>query len=199
MRNLVRALSVVIVLIAAVAIAATKEKLAANASAAKLPAHYETATLAGGCFWSMQENLRQIPGVIKTTVGYTGGTAPNPTYEMVSTGKTGHAEAVEVIFDPAKLSYEELLNHFFRIHDPTTLHRQINVAGAQYRSAIFYHSEEQSRAAGRVKDKINQSGKWNRPAVTEVTKATTFYPAEEYHQDYFHKTSSARTCRSSWD
>jgi peptide methionine sulfoxide reductase msrA/msrB len=195
MRNLVRAFSVVTVLIAAFAIGPTKEKSGANASTAKLPAHYETATLAGGCFWGMQENLRQIPGVIRTTVGYTGGGAANPTYEMVCTGKTGHAEAVEVIFDPARLSYEELLNHFFRIHDPTTPHRRINGVAAQYRSAIFYHTAEQRRTAVRVKDKISRSGQWSRPVVTEITTATTFYPAEEYHQDYLHKAGSGRTCR----
>lgn len=199
MRKLGRTFSVVTVLTAAIATGPTREKSEANASTANLPARWETATLAGGCFWSMQENLRQMPGVIKTTVGYTGGAVANPTYEMVCTGTTGHAEAVEVVFDPTRLSYEELLNHFFRIHDPTTLHRQINAAAAQYRSAVFYHSEEQRRTAGRVKDQISQSGKWNRPVVTEITMATTFYPAEKYHQDHFHKTSGTHNCRLTRD
>ncbi len=188
MRSLVRASSVAAILIAASAIGSPNEKPAASASTARLPAHYETATLAGGCFWGLQESLRQIPGVIKTTVGYTGGITPHPTYEQVCTGKTGHAEAVEVIFDPANLSYEELLNHFFRVHDPTSPRHQTSGAKVQYRSAIFYHSEEQRQIAERVKERVSQSGKWDHPVVTEITPATQFYPAEAYHQDYLQKT-----------
>lgn len=174
------------VLIAALAIGSPSEKL---------PAHYETATLAGGCFWGLQESLRQIPGVIQTTVGYTGGTTPDPTYEMVCTGKTGHVEAVQVIFDPTKLSYEDLLNHFFQSHDPTSPRHQVNSMKVPYRSAIFYHSEEQRRIAGRVKEEVSQSGKWNNPVVTEIAPATEFYPAEAYHQDYLQRISGAHTCR----
>ena len=137
----------------------------------------EAALLSGGCFWGMQETLRQIPGVIKTTVGYTGGTVPNPTYEMVCSHATGHAESVEVVFDPAKLSYEQLLGFFFRMHDPTTLNQQENDIGAQYRSAIFCTSDEQKQIAERVKAQVNKSGAWQRPVVTEITNATVFYPA----------------------
>ena len=180
--------------LAALAIGAPGEKLAADASTAGLPAHYETATLAGGCFWGLQESLRHIPGVIKTTVGYTDGNTTDPTYETVATGKTGHAEAVEVIFDPAQLSYEELLNHFFSSHDPTSPRHQVNGVKAPYRSAIFYHSAEQRRIAERVKEEISQSGKWDNPVVTEITPATKFYPAEAYHQDYLQRISGAHTC-----
>jgi len=134
----------------------------------------ETATLAGGCFWGMEEIVRKIPGVISTTVGYTGGTVPNPTYQQVCTGKTGHAEALQVVFDPAQLTYEHLLGYFFRMHDPTTLNRQHNDVGTQYRSAIFYHSEAQKQIAERVKQKVNQSGKWKRPVVTRSPRRRDF-------------------------
>ena len=193
MRNLVRASSAAVVLIAALAIGSPSEKPAANTSA-KPSANYETATLAGGCFWSLQESLRHIPGVIKTTVGYTGGTVPNPTYEMVGTGNTGHAEAVQVIFDPAKLSYEELLNRFFQSHDPTSPRHQVNGMKVPYRSVIFYYSAGQRRIAERVKKEISQSGKWKYPVVTEITPATKFYPAEARHQDYLQRIS-AHSCR----
>ncbi|HMD54046.1 MAG TPA: bifunctional methionine sulfoxide reductase B/A protein [Phycisphaerae bacterium] len=154
----------------------------------------ETAILAGGCFWGMQEIIRQIPGVIKSTVGYTGGTVPNPTYEMVCSHTTGHAEAVMVVFDPAKLSYEQLLGFFFRMHDPTTLNQQENDIGAQYRSAIFYTSDNQKQIAEQVKTQVDKSGKWKRPIVTEITKASVFYPAEEYHQDYLQKYPGGYNC-----
>jgi peptide methionine sulfoxide reductase msrA/msrB len=153
-----------------------------------------TAILAGGCFWGMQEILRQIPGVIKTTVGYIGGTVPNPTYEMVCSHTTGHAESVQVVFDPSKLTYEQLLGFFFRMHDPTTRDRQENDVGAQYRSAIFYTSEEQRQIAERVKAQVDKSGKWKAPIVTEITKASVFYPAEEYHQDYLQKHPGGYMC-----
>jgi peptide methionine sulfoxide reductase msrA/msrB len=154
----------------------------------------ETAIFAGGCFWGMQEILRKIPGVIKTTVGYSGGTVPDPTYEMVCTGTTGHAESVQIIFDPSKITYEQLLGYFFRMHDPTTKNRQHNDVGTQYRSAIFYTSDEQKQTAGRVKAQVDKSGKWNAPITTEITKATEFYPAEEYHQDYLVKNPGGYTC-----
>jgi len=186
MRNLVRMSSAAAVLIAALAIGSPN---------GKPPAHYETATLAGGCFWGLQESLRQIPGVIQTTVGYTGGTTPNPTYELVGTGQTGHAEAVQVIFDPAELSYENLLKRFFSVHDPTSPRDQISDAKAPYRSAIFYHGEAQRRIAERVKEKVSQSGKWNHPVVTEITPATEFYPAEAYHQNYLQRISGGHACR----
>jgi len=154
----------------------------------------ETAILAGGCFWGMQEILRQIPGVIKTTVGYTGGTTPNPTYEDVCTHTTGHAEAVQIEFDPSKLTFAQLLGFFFRMHDPTTKDRQHFDVGSQYRSAIFYTNPEQKQIAERVKKEVNQSGKWSSPVVTEITAATAFYPAEDYHQDYLQKNPGGYNC-----
>jgi peptide methionine sulfoxide reductase msrA/msrB len=154
----------------------------------------ETAIFAGGCFWGMQEILRQIPGVIKTTVGYTGGTVPNPTYQMVCSRTTGHAEAVQIVFNPSKLSYEQLVGFFFRMHDPTTRDRQENDVGSEYRSAIFYTSDDQKQIAERVKAQVDKSGKWKRPVVTEITKASVFYPAEDYHQDYFLKNTGGYSC-----
>lgn len=154
----------------------------------------EKATLAGGCFWGMEEIIRKIPGVLETTVGYTGGNVPDPTYELICTGLTGHAEAVEISFDPDKISYEQILDYFFRMHDPTTLNRQHNDVGTQYRSAIFYHSEEQKKTAETVKAKVNQSGKWKRPVVTEIVAAKPFYSAEGYHQDYLQKNPGGYNC-----
>ncbi|MBI3850483.1 MAG: bifunctional methionine sulfoxide reductase B/A protein [Verrucomicrobia bacterium] len=154
----------------------------------------ETAILAGGCFWGMEEIIRKLPGVIETTVGYSGGTTRNPTYQQVCTGRTGHAEAIQVVFDPAKLSYEQLLGYFFRMHDPTTLNQQHNDIGTQYRSAIFYTSDEQKQTAERVKAQVDKSGKFKRPVVTEITKASEFYPAEDYHQKYLVKNPGGYTC-----
>jgi len=155
---------------------------------------HETAIMAGGCFWGMEEIIRKIPGVIKTTVGYSGGTLANPTYEEVCAGNTGHAEAIEVVFDSSRLSYEALLDYFFRMHDPTTLNRQHNDVGTQYRSAIFYTSDEQKETAARVKARWDTSGKFKRPITTEITRATTFYPAEDYHQKYLVKNPGGYTC-----
>jgi peptide methionine sulfoxide reductase msrA/msrB len=155
---------------------------------------HETAILAGGCFWGMEEIIRKIPGVVKTTVGYSGGNFPDPTYEDVCTGATGHAESIQVVFDPAKLSYESLLDYFFRMHDPTTLNRQHNDVGTQYRSAIFYTSDEQKQTAERVKTRWDKSGKFNRPITTEITAATTFYTAEDYHQKYLIKHPGGYNC-----
>ena len=142
----------------------------------------------------MQEILRQIPGVSKTTVGYTGGTVPNPTYELVCSHTTGHAEAVQIIFDPSKLGYAQLLGFYFRMHDPTTRDQQHNDIGSQYRSAIFYTTDEQRQTAERVKANVDKSGEWKAPVVTEITKASTFYPAEAYHQDYLQKTPGGYNC-----
>lgn len=154
----------------------------------------ETAILAGGCFWGMEEILRKIPGVLETTVGYSGGKVPNPDYKLVCTGRTGHAEAIQVIFDPSKLTFEQLLGYFFRMHDPTTPNRQHNDVGTQYRSAIFYQSENQKQTAERVKAQVDKSGKWKRPIVTEITAASEFYPAEAYHQDYLIKNPGGYNC-----
>src|SRR5712675_2443213 len=139
-----------------------------KAGLVKAPVH-ETAILAGGCFWGMEEIIRKIPGVIKTTVGYSGGTTPDPTYEEVCAGGTGHAEAIQVEFDSARLSYENLLDYFFRMHNPTTLNRQHNDVGTQYRSAIFYTSEAQKETAASVKAKLDKSGKFKRPITTEIS------------------------------
>ncbi len=154
----------------------------------------ETAILAGGCFWGMENILRKIPGVIDTEVGYSGGRYLEPSYEDVTTGTTGHAESVRVTFDPSVLSYEALLGYFFRMHDPTTKNRQENDVGTQYRSAIFYGSEEQRKTAERVKATVDKSRKWNAPVVTEITAAGPFYPAESYHQDYLVKNPDGYNC-----
>lgn len=154
----------------------------------------EKATLAGGCFWGMEDIIRNIPGVLQTTTGYMGGNIPDPTYNDVKTGTTGYAESVEVVFDPKKLSYEKLLEYFFRMHDPTTKDRQGNDLGTQYRSAIFYHSEQQKKIAELVKARVNRSGKWKNPVVTEIVLPGQFYPAEEYHQDYLQKNPGGYTC-----
>lgn len=155
----------------------------------------EIATLAGGCFWGMEEILRQVPGVISTRVGYTGGTLADPSYEDLHSGLTGHAEAVEIAFDPTVISFEQILEkYFFRMHDPTTLNRQGNDVGTQYRSAIFFHSEEQRRIAESVKDRVGRSGKWKRPIVTEIVPAQSFYPAEDDHQKYLEKHPRGYTC-----
>lgn len=147
----------------------------------------EKATFAAGCFWGVEAAFRQIEGVLSTRVGYTGGTWKNPTYKDVCTGKTGHAEAVEVTFDPSIVSYEKLLDVFWKIHDPTTLNRQGPDIGTQYRSAIFYHNEEQKKKAIESRDKLQQSGKYKKDIVTDIVPASEFYEAEEYHQRYFEK------------
>lgn len=167
--------------------------IAASMSADARPQR-EVATLAGGCFWGMEEILRQIPGVTATRVGYTGGTTSDPTYPQVHAGDTGHAEAVEVTFDPTRITYEELLGYFFRMHDPTTRNRQGNDIGTSYRSAIFYHSEAQRRVAEDVKARVDTSGKWPAPVVTEIVPAGEFWPAEEYHQKYLQKNPRGYTC-----
>ena len=171
-----------------------KADAAASATAAPATAKRETAILAGGCFWGVEEILRKIPGVLETSVGYSGGTTKNPSYEEVCTGRTGHAEGLQIIFDPTKISYEELLKVFFRMHDPTTLNRQHNDVGTQYRSAIFYTSDEQRQTAERVKAETDKSGRFKRPIVTEITKASEFYPAEDYHQKYLVKNPGGYNC-----
>jgi len=155
----------------------------------------EVAIVAGGCFWGMEELLRKIPGVIDTEVGYTGGTTPSPRYEQVKRGTTGHAESVKILFDPKRLSYAELLEKwFFKMHDPTTLDRQGNDVGSQYRSAIFYTSEEQKKVAEQVKARVDAGGKWKRPVVTQIVAASEFTAAEAYHQDYLQQYPDGYTC-----
>ncbi|MGH9358351.1 MAG: peptide-methionine (S)-S-oxide reductase MsrA [Terriglobia bacterium] len=151
----------------------------------------EKATFAAGCFWGVESAFREVPEVISTRVGYTGGTLENPTYKDVCTDSTGHAEAVEVTYDPARLSYDDLLNVFWKSHDPTTLNRQGPDVGAQYRSAIFYHSPEQEAAAHASKDRLEKSGACRRPIVTEIVPASQFWQAEEYHQQYLEKRGMA--------
>ena len=152
----------------------------------------EKATFAAGCFWGVEAAFRQVKGVVSTSVGYTGGSFDDPTYEDVCSGRTGHAEAVEVEYDPSKVSYEELLTMFWDSHDPTTLNRQGPDVGTQYRSAIFFHTPEQGSAAIASKEKLQRSGRYKKPIVTEITPASQFYRAEDYHQQYFEKRGSAR-------
>lgn len=152
------------------------------------------ATFAAGCFWGVEADFRDVEGVLATTVGYTGGTTEKPTYEQVCTGQTGHAEAVEVEFDPEQVSYEELLDVFWKLHDPTQLDRQGPDYGTQYRTAIFVHSDEQEKAAIASRDRLADSGKVTRPIVTQIVPAEDFWRAEEYHQQYFQK-QGIRTCR----
>jgi peptide-methionine (S)-S-oxide reductase len=156
-------------------------------ASAENPQHLEKATFAGGCFWCMEPPFDELPGVISTTSGYIGGHKVNPTYAEVSAGKTGHAEAVQVLFDPAQITYAKLLEVFWHNVDPTTANRQFCDVGSQYRTAIFYHSDEQQRLAEASKKALELSGQLPRPIVTEIVAAAEFYPAEEYHQDYYQK------------
>jgi peptide-methionine (S)-S-oxide reductase len=154
------------------------------------------ATFAGGCFWCTEAVYAQLKGVKGVTSGYLGGTVPNPTYKDVCTGLTGHAEAIEIEYDPAVVSFEKLLEVFFATHDPTTLNRQGADEGTQYRSGVFYHDDEQKRVAEQVIAKLDEAKVFPRRIVTEVTKASTFYPAEGYHQDYFAKNPADRYCNA---
>ena len=147
----------------------------------------EKATFGAGCFWGVEAAIRKIEGVASTTVGYAGGSFKDPTYEDVCSGKTGHAEVVQVEYDPSKVSYEELLRVFWNIHDPTTLNRQGPDIGTQYRSAVFFHNPEQEAAATASKQKLQSSGRYQKSIVTEITPASEFYRAEDYHQQYFEK------------
>ena len=154
----------------------------------------EKATFGAGCFWGVEAAFRQVEGVVSTTVGYMGGTLKNPTYKDVCTDRTGHAEVVEVEYDPSKVSYDELLNVFWAKHDPTTLNRQGPDIGTQYRSVIFFHSPPQEAAAKASKERLQASGKYKRPVVTEILPAADFWRAEEYHQQYLEKRGLAH-CR----
>ena len=154
----------------------------------------EVAMVAGGCFWGIEDLIRKLPGVKETETGYTGGFIPGVTYDQVKKGNTGHAEAVRIVFDPAKISYEQLLNYFFKIHDPTTLNRQGNDTGTQYRSAIFYLSDAQKKTAKKVTAKVDATGLWKGKVVTEILPAGEFYRAEDYHQKYLQKNPGGYTC-----
>ncbi len=162
---------------------------------AEAPATTEVAIIAGGCFWGVEEILRAVPGVLDTQVGYTGGWLENPTYHDTHDSKSGHAEAVRVVFDPSVLSYESLLEDwFFKLHDPTTKNRQGNDTGTQYRSHIFFTSDAQRETAERVKARVDASGKWKKPITTEISEEVTWYDGEEYHQDYLRKNPGGYTC-----
>jgi peptide-methionine (S)-S-oxide reductase len=147
----------------------------------------EKAYFAAGCFWGVEAAFRKVPGIIETAVGYMGGELPNPTYREVCADQTGHAEAIQVEFDPALVSYDQLLELFFNSHDPTTMNRQGPDVGTQYRSAIFYLNQEQREAAAAAMARLNAAGRYPRPAVTQIVPATAFYRAEEYHQHYLEK------------
>lgn len=147
----------------------------------------EKATFGAGCFWGVEARFRKVKGVIEAVVGYSGGKTKNPTYKDVCTDKTGHAEVVQVTYDPSIVSYEEILEVFWNIHNPTTLNRQGWDIGTQYRSVVFYHSEEQKQKALILKEKLDKSGRYKKPIVTQITPASEFYKAEEYHQRYYEK------------
>jgi len=161
---------------------------------AHAPAGLAVATLAGGCFWGVDELIRALPGVVGTQAGYTGGTTDRPTYRDICEGDTGHAESVRITFDPAKISYAEILEFFFRLHDPTTPNRQGNDVGTQYRSAIFFHDDEQRKTAEEVRARVDGSGKWPRPVTTEIVPAKKWWAAEDYHQDYLQKNPGGYNC-----
>lgn len=155
----------------------------------------ETTTFGSGCFWCTEAVFQQLKGVSSVVSGYSGGHVKNPTYEQVTTGRTGHAEVCQIQFDPEQISFEELLEVFFNTHDPTTLNRQGNDIGTQYRSVIFYHTEEQRKAAERVKAELDRGGTWKNPIVTEIVPFDEFYPAEDYHQNYYRNNPNQGYCR----
>ena len=154
----------------------------------------KTATFAAGCFWGVESVFKALNGVLSTEVGYTGGQAENPSYELVCTGQTGHAEAVRIEFDPQTVSFEDLLETFWNLHDPTTVNRQGADVGSQYRSAIFYHDAQQKEAAEKSIAVLDAGDSFDHPIVTEIQSAAEFWPAEDYHQDYFAKNSGAAIC-----
>lgn len=155
----------------------------------------ETTTLGSGCFWCTEAVFQQLKGVSSVVSGYSGGSVENPSYNQVTTGRTGHAEVCQIQFDPDQISYEELLDVFFHTHDPTTLNRQGNDVGTQYRSVIFYHNDEQRVIAERVKKELDESGTWKNPIVTDIVPYEKFYRAEDYHQNYFRNNQNEGYCR----
>ncbi|MBN1132693.1 MAG: peptide-methionine (S)-S-oxide reductase MsrA [Bacteroidales bacterium] len=159
------------------------------------PTEYEKATFGGGCFWCVEAIFQQVKGVISVISGYSGGTVKNPTYREVTSGRTGHAEVVQITYDPNKVSYYELLEIFFKTHDPTTFNRQGADVGTQYRSVIFYHSDTQKKQAEEVVKELDNAGIWKNPIVTEVEKFTALYEAEDYHQEYFNNNPDQGYCR----
>jgi peptide-methionine (S)-S-oxide reductase len=167
-----------------------------NMSETTIPAGLktDTATFATGCFWCTEAIFQELKGVLKATSGYSGGTVANPSYEDVCTGTTGHAECLQIVYDPSVISFDELLEVFWESHDPTSFNRQGNDVGTQYRSAIFYHNEAQKEKAEHYKEQLNKSGAYDKPIVTEITAFTKFYPAENYHQDYYNNHGSQPYC-----
>lgn len=155
----------------------------------------DTATFGTGCFWCTEAIFQQLEGVIKVTSGYSGGKVNNPTYKQVCTGTTGHAECLNIVYDPSKISFDELLEVFWQTHDPTTLNRQGNDIGTQYRSVIFYHNEEQKGKAEKYKAELNKSGAWDNPVVTTLEPVSKFYPAENYHQNYYNENTGQGYCQ----
>ncbi|MGE5363082.1 MAG: peptide-methionine (S)-S-oxide reductase MsrA [Bacteroidota bacterium] len=155
---------------------------------------YQTATFGAGCFWCTEAVFQRLKGVVKVESGYSGGNVPNPSYEAVCTGKTGHAEVCRITFDPSVISYREMLEVFWKTHDPTTLNRQGADTGTQYRSVIFYHNDEQRSVAEEYKKKLNEAGIWDNPIVTEISPFTKFYKAEDYHQNYYNNNQSQPYC-----
>jgi peptide-methionine (S)-S-oxide reductase len=168
---------------------------AANDKRSEDASRAEIATLGGGCFWCLEAVFDELRGVQEVVSGYSGGTVPDPTYEQVCTGTTDHAEVVQVTFDPEDVSFREILEVYYSIHDPTTLNRQGADVGTQYRSVIFYHTPEQKRVAEEVIAQLDEAGVWNDPIVTEATPASAFYAAEDYHQEYFRRNQSQPYCQ----
>ena len=184
----------ILALIALTSCNAMSEEDKKPAEAPKVPEGAEVATLGAGCFWCIEAVYDQLDGVYSAVSGYMGGSVANPTYQAICTGTTGHAEVVQVVFDPKKIGYDEILSWFWQLHDPTTLNRQGADVGTQYRSAIFYHSDEQKKIAEASK-KAHQED-FKDPIVTEITKISTFYPAEKYHQEYYFQNKSSGYCRA---
>lgn len=162
-----------------------------SATLPKISENIDTATFGTGCFWCTEALFESLNGVVKVTSGYSGGEVTNPTYKQVCTGETGHAECVQVQYEPAKISYDELLEVFWQVHDPTTLNRQGADVGTQYRSVIFYHNDEQKKKAEQYKSELDKSGAFKNPIVTEIAPATTFYVAEDYHQEYYENNKNS--------
>ena len=158
---------------------------------AKIADQTDTATFGTGCFWCTEAIFQELNGVLNVTSGYSGGSTRNPTYKEVCSGETGHAECVQVVYEPGKISYDDLLQVFFEVHDPTSLNRQGADIGTQYRSAIFYHNDEQKQKAEYYKNELNKSGAYDKPIVTEITAFTKFYPAEDYHQEYYENNKNS--------
>lgn len=175
-------------------IMSTTSSVSAAASQASTNYNTDTATLANGCFWCTEAIFQQLKGVLKVTSGYSGGHVVNPTYKEVTTGTTGHAECIQIVYDPTLISFDELLEVFWQTHDPTTLNRQGNDVGPQYRSAVFYHNKEQKEKAEKYKEELNKSGAFDKPIVTEIAPFTSFYTAENYHQDYYNNNGSQPYC-----